>query len=148
MAGLPVMPFAPGVPLTKSDDKPYTENDPEFWERADQYFMKNGVPTRGMREHRHMPYPKMLFKAKDERNDPRESFERQIAQTERHHGDIVAGDPAWKGSKDEATAHLVAKRNDEGKHSAEANYKAERMSETAKREFKQRSAASKDHVQE
>ena len=149
MPGLPVMPFAPGVKLTDDEGKDlYTENDPEFWELANRYFDKNGVPTQGTREHRYMPYPKMLFKARDERNDPRESFERQTAQTERHHQDIVAGDPAWKGSKADATEYLTAKRNDEAKHAAEAAYKADRMSEPAKREYQKRSAESTKHAQE
>jgi len=148
MGAQPVMPFAPGVTLTKSDDSPYTENDQEFWERADTYFDKNGVPTRGLREHRHLPYPKMLFKAKNELNDARESFERQVAQTERHYEDIIRGDFAWKTSKAEATAYLTAQRNDESKHAAEAAHKAERMSEPAKRAYHKRSAESPKHAQE
>jgi hypothetical protein len=151
MGALPVMPFAPGVSLTKpgaNDGDVYGENDPEFWERADSYFDKNGTPTRGLREHRHLPYPKMLFKAKNELRDPRESFERQIAQTERHQADIVAGDPAWQPSKAEATAYLTAKRDDESKHAAEAAYKADRMTAPAKRAYTKRAASSPKHAQE
>lgn len=148
MPALPVMPFAPGVSLEKPDGKPYDENDRAFWERHDRPYEENGEQRLGgLREHRYMPYPKMLFKATDERGE-RDSFTRQIVQSERHHGDVVAGDPAWKGSKAEATAYLTAQRHDEARHAAEAAYKAERMSEPAKRAYQKRSAESTAHAQE
>lgn len=148
MAQLPVMPFSPSATLTKPDGSSYDENDPEFWERADRTFEKHGVPTFGLREHRHMEYPKQLVKARDERGDIRESFERTVVQNEQHHLELVAKEPAWKMTKAEATAYLTAQRNDEARHAAEANYKAERMSEPAKRQYRKRAAASVGHVQE
>jgi hypothetical protein len=94
-----------------------------------------------------MPYPKMLYKSVNERME-RDSFQRQIVQSERHHQDLVASDPAWKEQKTEARAFLTAQREDEARHAAEAAYKAERMSEPAKRAYHKRSAESTAHAQE
>jgi hypothetical protein len=148
MPAQPVMPFAPGVETVKADGKPFDENDREFWERADRPFEYNGEKRlTGLREHRYMPYPKMLYKSVNERME-RDSFQRQIVQSERHHQDLVASDPAWKEQKTEARAFLTAQREDEARHAAEAAYKAERMSEPAKRAYHKRSAESTAHAQE
>jgi hypothetical protein len=148
MSALPQMPFAPGAQLEKADGKPYGEHDREYWERADRPFEHNGVMSmRGLREHRHLAFPKMIYKALNERGE-RDSFERQEVQSERHLAEVQRKDPAWCEAKADATAFLTAKRNDASNHAAEAAYKAERMSPVAKRAYTKRSAASPDHVQE
>jgi hypothetical protein len=148
MPALPVMPIAIGVETTKADGAPLGENDRAFWEVAHRPYEENGEKKiDGIREYRYMPYPKMLYKSVNERME-RDSFERQIVQSERHHQDVIASDPAWKEQKAEAREYLTAQRNDEARHAAEAAYKAERMSEPAKREYKRRSAESTAHAQE
>lgn len=149
MPTLPVMPVHPEAAdmMTRPNGQALGPEDREYWERFDRPYEHNGQVKRGVREHRHFEYPKMLFKAKNERGE-HDSFERMTVGNAAEHEGVQRRDPLWCDSKAIATEKLTKQRDDDARTAANAAAKADVMSPKAKRAYHRRSAASPDHAQE
>lgn len=123
-------------PRTKADGSPYTQDDKEYWETE-----ANG----GVLKYEHVPFPTTLFRAETD-DAGRIVVRDRIVSSERECDEALA--EGWTRHPDEAKDAHDAFHRDIARAAAEAAAAAERMSESARRDYKKRSAATEEHVTE
>ena len=124
-------------PKTRPDGSPFTADDKEFWELANH-------PQGGIRRYVYQEYPRMLYRGV--KNDAGKVVLTQCTVGRaRDEGEL---DPSWKREQQAALDHVEGLGRDIARAAAEAAFKAESMTDKAKREYKQRSANSPTHVTE
>lgn len=123
-------------PRTKPDGAPFTEDDKEFWETE-----ANG----GVLRYEPVAFPTTLFRAEHDEQG-RVVVRDRVVVSERAADEARA--EGWYGHPDEARDALDGVHRDIARAAAEAAAAAERMSDSARRDYKKRSAATDEHVTE
>jgi hypothetical protein len=141
---MPVMPIETNAP-TRPNGESYGVDDRQFWELRSTHIPDTN--STGIRRHVHYEFPKMIYRATDERKHF-DSYERKIVGSEQEMVAALADNPGWQLSKTKAHAWLEQSRNDVARAAAETASAAERMSEPAKRAYHRKSAETSSHVTE
>lgn len=123
-------------PRTRPDGSPFTIDDKEYWLRERDGGIRRNEPF-------HLPYPKMLYRGF--RNDTgKPDVERLIVGSAREHEQMAA--TGWVEHATDARKAFERSAEDVEQAAAEVAYAVQRMSERARAEYAEASAADPNHV--